>query len=435
MIAPPCPSRDAFLVPFLVLISSLALSRVLLAATSPAGIPSELGVKPRTGAEPTSSAVEASTVAAPAASAYPATPIEPSRCRTGWPHWDAYGARFVARDGRVIDRTDGDRSTSEGQAYGMFLALVFGDRDRFEGMRRWTENNLAGGELGANLPAWLWGRRGDGSWGVRDANPASDADLWMAYALLEAGRLWNEPRYLAQGRTLLATIVEREIVEVPKEGPVLLPGPHGFRREDGSVRLNPSYLPLPLLRRFRSLKLPGPWDALASHAVRLVTRTTPHGAVPDWVILRNGRYEQDTERAPAGSYDAIRVYLWAGLLPRAEPLRAELMRVLKRPLDHFQRHGVVPERMDPRKGDDASGSGPPGFLAALIPLATERDPALARRLDAALQATRADGLYGTPATYYDQNLVLFAKAFTAGHYRFEANGALHPRWSETCGSR
>ncbi|KAG1316525.1 hypothetical protein G6F63_016033 [Rhizopus arrhizus] len=37
------------------------------------------------------------------------------------------------------------------------------------------------------LPAWLWGREAKGGWQVLDSNPASDSDLWLAYALLEAG--------------------------------------------------------------------------------------------------------------------------------------------------------------------------------------------------------------------------------------------------------
>ena len=116
-----------------------------------------------------------------------------SAARCGdWSAWRAFVARAMQADGRVFDAsTPAQQSTSEGQSYGMFFALVANDRANFDRMLGWTRTNLAGGnfdETSVRLPAWQWGRRPDGSWGVLDANAASDADLWMAYSLLEAGR-------------------------------------------------------------------------------------------------------------------------------------------------------------------------------------------------------------------------------------------------------
>jgi endoglucanase len=35
----------------------------------------------------------------------------------------------------------------------------------------------------------------DKNWAVIDTNSASDADIWIAWSLLEAGRLWKHPDY------------------------------------------------------------------------------------------------------------------------------------------------------------------------------------------------------------------------------------------------
>src|SRR5262245_4404482 len=124
-----------------------------------------------------------------------------------WPHlWRSYAAAFLDEQVRVIDRDDRDRTTSEGQAYAMFFALVANEQPRFDGLLRWTERNLASGDLTMYLPAWLWGQRADGTWGVLDDNSAADADLWMAYTLIEAGRLWSEPRYSQLGMSLAKRI-------------------------------------------------------------------------------------------------------------------------------------------------------------------------------------------------------------------------------------
>src|SRR5579864_6518785 len=98
--------------------------------------------------------------------------VEMSCAPPAWPPlWNSYVNRFMDDQVRVIDHDDGDRTTSEAQAYAMFFALVANDRSRFDGLLRWTETNLASGDLSANLPAWLWGRdQKTNRWGVLDGN-------------------------------------------------------------------------------------------------------------------------------------------------------------------------------------------------------------------------------------------------------------------------
>src|ERR1700751_2122967 len=71
-----------------------------------------------------------------------------------WPLWKSYAAGFMDNQVRVIDHGAGERTTSEGQAYAMFFALVANDRAGFDGLVHWTGANLAGGDLAAHLPAW-----------------------------------------------------------------------------------------------------------------------------------------------------------------------------------------------------------------------------------------------------------------------------------------
>ena len=53
-------------------------------------------------------------------------------CRTSpnWPLWESYAKSSFDGQGRIVDHSAGDRTTSEGQAYGMFFALVANDRAR-----------------------------------------------------------------------------------------------------------------------------------------------------------------------------------------------------------------------------------------------------------------------------------------------------------------
>ncbi|VEB90907.1 endo-1,4-D-glucanase [Citrobacter koseri] len=180
-------------------------------------------------------------------------------------------------------------TTSEGQSYALFFALAANDRPAFDLILDWTQNNLAQGSLQAHLPAWLWGQKDPSTWAVLDANSASDGDIWMAWSLLEAGRLWKTSRYTDTGAALLKRIAREEVVTVPGLGSMLLPGNVGFA-EKTRWRFNPSYLPPQLAQYFT--RFGAPWTTLRETNMRLLMETAPKGFSPDWV-----RYEKDQRLA------------------------------------------------------------------------------------------------------------------------------------------
>lgn len=343
-----------------------------------------------------------------------------------WPAWEGFRQALVSEDGRVIDRSSPRLvTTSEGQAYGLFFALVANDRDSFARLLRWTENNLAAGDLDRHLPAWLWGRADDGRWGMLDRNNASDADLWLAYALLEAGRLWEMSAYSRQGQALLWRSAAQTVRKLPGLGLMLLPGDYGFDDAEG-WRLNPSYLPPQLFDRFAEF---APiWAELAAGSRRLLLESAPRGLAPDWLQwLRDTGWAPDPEHGTEGDYDAIRVYLWVGMLAKDSPGRAEL-------LNHFApmarltaERGLPPERIDTRSGA-AEGQGPAGFSAALLPLLAQLSPPTL-----AAQRDRLERQPVAAEAYYDQVLSLFGQGWDARRYRFDKVGRLLPYWlTQSC---
>jgi len=354
-----------------------------------------------------------------------------------WPLWKAYSSSFINKDGRVVEPSAQDRTTSEAQAYAMFHALVVGDREQFDRILAWTQKNLAKGDLKTNLPSWNWGQDSEGTWRVLDENSASDADLWMTYALLEAGRLWCNPGYSELAEMVAAQIVQREIVDLPGLGPMLLPGPNGFRLDENTWRLNPSYLALPLLRRLGSAGVPGPWNDVLANTVRLLRNvTSSDGFIADWVAYhRTQGFIIDPVSGKTGSYDAIRVYLWVALLSDADPYKAQLMGKLQGMYGMWKSEGRLPEKNDGVAFSEIVKVGPPGFYAALLPMAKDvgQDETF-RRLRTMVKGFKLGSLYGAPATYYDQNLILFAEGFVDRRYRFNTDGTLEPRWDRPCKS-
>jgi len=133
-----------------------------------------------------------------------------------------------------------------------------------------------------------------------------------------------------------------------------------------------------------------------------------------------------------GGYDAIRVYLWAGMLDPATPGRDVLLRSLFGMSDWLRRNTVPPETVR-ADGSVAALNGPVGFSAALLPYLSalgEKKLADAQfsRLRSAIDSKT--GLYGKPARYYDQNLALFALGWTERRFWFDSGGALKMWWRD-----
>lgn len=371
-------------------------------------------------------------------------------CEAQWPLWQNYASRFVQADGRVLNSSQtANASTSEGQSYAMFFALVANDRARFDALWNWTRANMAGGDIGKRLPAWLWGKTAEGQWGVIDANSATDADLWVAYALLEAARAWHAPQYRADAQQVLANVEKQLIVRVPGLGKMLLPGPVGFASPDGLWRFNPSYQVLAQLRRFNKERPNGGWNEVAESNARMLAdpQSNPHGIAANWVGYRatganSGLFVVDPHTDDLGSYDAIRTYLWAGMTAKSDPLAAPMLKSLAgmARATAAAPNGLPPEKLHVLTGqaEHNTGYSPLGFSASTLPFFQARgETALAQlqknTLDAALaKALAASAPDSAQPVYYDYMLSLFGQGFADQKYRFEQDGTVTLFWEAAC---
>jgi endoglucanase len=146
-----------------------------------------------------------------------------------------------------------------------------------------------------------------------------------------------------------------------------------------------------------------------------------------FVVDSAGRVMPDTQREPSGSYDAIRVYLWAGMSGRGSQ---EMVKMLSTYAGLIRKLGAPPEKVNPVTAVAIkSDYSPIGYSAAVLPFlsALGDKPTLEKqheRVRAALLRTKQ----GEPANYYDQVLILFGKGWLDGQYRFDDQGRLQPKW-------
>lgn len=360
-----------------------------------------------------------------------------------WPLWETFKTHFVQENGRVLDAsTPQQQSTSEGQSYGMFFALVANDQTSFDQLWQWSVKNLFNGDASTQLPAWLWGKNEKGEWKILDNNSASDADVWFIYTLLEAGRLWNEPKYTQAAYDLLALVELNEVIKLPEIGVMLIPGETGFVHENQWI-LNSSYLVIPLFSRLQLESPLGPWGEIATNSLRLLEQTTPMHFTADWVTFEKSATGKTSfllhkpQQKPVGSYDAIRNYLWAGIIPADDQKQSVSLQALIGMRDYLKSGALAPpEKVNVLTGE-AEGTGSFGFSAALLPYLkalaeTELLEQQKRRAEVLLrQSLLPANVEKKQPSYYDFVLSLFGLGWVEDRYSFDIQGRVNTLWEKS----
>ncbi|WP_394226695.1 cellulose synthase complex periplasmic endoglucanase BcsZ [Pseudoalteromonas spongiae] len=348
-----------------------------------------------------------------------------------WPEWQTFKNNFISKEGRVIDLgSEKNITTSEGQSYGLFFALVANDKETFDKLLNWTERHLAEGDLSARLPAWLWGRKTPSSYGILDSNPASDSDLWIAYALAEASRLWNERRYAVLAAVMAKRILKEETEFLPGLGLTLLPAPYGFEVGEQTWRLNPSYLPPFIFQRFVELYPSQPWQEVLNSSLVVLSESAPKGFSPDWVLYNPKKGFHFTKKHnDEGNFNAIRSYLWVGIMHKTTPNRDEIINVFKPVVDAIKQKRVMPLNTYARTGT-FNEKGSIGFQAAILPFLVAS--AQTNSAEMLYQQVQAGLNYELRRNYYNSVLSLYGTASYQKRFVISPKGILKPLWSKGC---
>ncbi len=222
--------------------------------------------------------------------------------------WQAYASRFLDPTGRIVDDANGSISHSEGQGYGLLLALAADDRASFERIWSFTQTQMLLRSDG--LSAWSW-RLAEPH--VPDINNASDGDLLIAYALATAGTAWQVPRYTAAA-TALAEALGKTSIITADGATLLLPGVDGFTadaRADGPV-VNLSYWVFEAMPVMQRLAPSAEWQTLARSGLNLLAAARfGRSQLPsDWISLHGKAPVPALGFDPVFGYNAIRIPLY-----------------------------------------------------------------------------------------------------------------------------
>lgn len=216
----------------------------------------------------------------------------------------AFLDEYVEGDGRVVRRDEGGDVVSEGQAYGMLIAVAVGDEDRFRAIWDWTKSHLARPD---GLLSWRWA---DGA--VTDANSAADADLDAARSLLLASKRFDDQKLADEGKRLGADILKAETAAVggraaPAGAPpgqrVVTPGRMVVAGNWAAVppfAVNPGYFSPRAERELLHASADQRWREISRSQRVLGWQLAGHGQLPpDWAVVDEAGHAVPTAR-PAG---------------------------------------------------------------------------------------------------------------------------------------
>lgn len=222
--------------------------------------------------------------------------------------WSAYAGRFLSENGRIIDDANGNISHSEGQGYGLLLAVLADRRADFELIWRFTETELLIRRDG--LAAWKWDPIARPH--ITDTNNASDGDILIAYALALAAHKWQNEIYWDKAATIAVSILKKQVIEHNGQT-ILLPAMRGFspeERSDGPI-VNLSYWifeALPVLNQLYPSTL---WEKLGKDGVELLgeARFGSKGLPADWTSIE-GKPRPASGFPDEFGYNSLRIVLY-----------------------------------------------------------------------------------------------------------------------------
>jgi endo-1,4-beta-D-glucanase Y len=311
---------------------------------------------------------------------------------------DAFFDRYVDPDGRVVRRDQGGDTVSEGQAYAMLIAVGALDRERFDRVWRWTQDNL---QRPDGLLSFLW-RDGE----VADPQPASDADLDAARALLLASSRFDDETYRREAFRVAKGIAEKETARSDGQ-PVLLAGP--WADYEDRLVVNPSYFAPRSYTVLSEATGDDVWRRLSASSRQIAAELTARGTrlPPNWAVIR-GDMEIRATGPPSNEGEAPKYGFDAARLPlryaescdsRDRALAADVWRVHSaRGVDELStRHDLDGER-------DEEGVHPVGLVGAAGAAQAAGDGQMARQL-----LSRAERLDEQFPTYYGSALIALGR--------------------------
>ena len=206
--------------------------------------------------------------------------------------WDTYKSQFILSNGRIIDPSQDNVTTSEAQSYAMLRAVWVDDKTTFDKVYSFTKTQMKRPK--DHLFGWRYNKLANGQYGLTPNggdNSAADADSDIAYALLLASKRWNDPKYQSDALPIIKDLWKYETASVSGGKRYLIAG--NWAQDPQKLVINVSYFAPYEWRAFAKIDTQDNWQSLVDPAYQLLTDsgTVPLdkakgvGLPPDWLAI------------------------------------------------------------------------------------------------------------------------------------------------------
>jgi len=206
--------------------------------------------------------------------------------------WDSYKAQFIQSDGRSIDPSQQNITTSEAQGYALLRAVWIDDKPTFDKVYNFTINNMKRPK--DNLFGWRYGKLASGTYGFLPGggnNSAADADSDIAYALILASKRWNDPIYKNHAMPIIKDMWKYETATTSAGKRYIIAG--NWAQDQQKLIINVSYFAPYEWRTFAEVDHQHDWLSMIGPAYQLLNSagSTPLdkakavGIPPDWIAI------------------------------------------------------------------------------------------------------------------------------------------------------
>lgn len=326
--------------------------------------------------------------------------FSPNKCQA------VYKKNYMTKDGRIMDPSKNNITTSEGQAYMMLRSALSKDRKTFDLTYQWSKNNL---QRKDKLFSWLWGESFSGEYKVLDHNSASDADIDIATALIIAYEKWGDKEYKEGVNEVINGIwdYETKIIDGKR---VLMPGVNQTFSEN--IEVNPSYFAPYAFRNFQKYDETHNWNELVDSSyyyLEKVAAKTKTGLAPNWFLVQNGEIVLEASPKSDFSYDAIRVFarIYLDYILTKDKRALPILKKVQLFITNWEKTGKLYSNYK-SNGELSDKNEFVGSIAILVPVINLFNQKAATDIyEKKLAPLFENGYWGAKNDYYAENLIWF----------------------------
>ncbi|HSW48316.1 MAG TPA: glycosyl hydrolase family 8 [Candidatus Saccharimonadales bacterium] len=339
--------------------------------------------------------------------------------------WEKYKDQYINQDGRVLDHSQSDITTSEGLSYALLRSVWIDDQDEFDKVWNFTNNTMKRPK--DNLFGWRFGKLKSGKYGFIEQggiNSAADADSDIALSLILASERWSKKEYKDEALKILSDLWAIETVNVNGKR-YLIAG--NWANNPNGIIVNPSYFSPYAYRVFAKIDKKHDWESLIEPGYELLVNSSDANLdkdksvdlPPDWLgidkktgdLLATGNPSLSTNY----SYDAIRVpfrvaldYKW-----NKEAKASDYLKIMcKFLIDQYQKTGKLGSVYS-HNGDLINSQESPAFYGASIGCFDVGNTDIGKRIyeeKIVRLYSNTDNEFNRDISYYDQNWLWFGAA-------------------------